>query len=325
MARVFCLGEALVDRLLPWGNDPGGDCLGGAPTNVACALARLGTQVGFIGRLGSDAIGADFDRLFEQRGVERQGLQWDQQRPSRIVLVQRDASGDRCFGGFSGYRGQGFADQALEASSLPAELERGVEWLAIGSIPLASPASAAALERAVQWQLVSGGRLAMDVNWRPTFWGLAANADPPAPIREQLLAFLARAQLLKLAAEEAQALFNSRDPQAVANALPQRPAVVITDGGAGVSWCLGAARGSLPAFPVPVQDTTGAGDAFFAGLLHQLVASPELLSGADPEALRKVFGFASACGAVVCMAKGAIDPQPDAAAVESFLHAQLQF
>ena len=85
MAQVFCLGEALIDRLLPWGDDPGRDCLGGAPANGACALARLGTSAGFIGRLGRDPIGTAFAELFEQRGLDTSGLQWDEQRPSRVV------------------------------------------------------------------------------------------------------------------------------------------------------------------------------------------------------------------------------------------------
>ena len=58
---VVCLGEALIDRLGPPGGDPAvdrpvDDRLGGAPANVACGLARLGTPVAFVGRLGQDAI-----------------------------------------------------------------------------------------------------------------------------------------------------------------------------------------------------------------------------------------------------------------------------
>ena len=52
----LCLGEALIDRLGPLGGYPAHDlpvsvCLGGAPANVACALAKLGNQVGYIGRI----------------------------------------------------------------------------------------------------------------------------------------------------------------------------------------------------------------------------------------------------------------------------------
>ena len=67
---VVCLGEALVDRLGPLGGDPAvdrpvDDRLGGAPANVACGLARLGSPVVFLGRVGDDLIGKQFVRLFE--------------------------------------------------------------------------------------------------------------------------------------------------------------------------------------------------------------------------------------------------------------------
>ena len=76
---VICLGEALVDRLGPPGGDPAvdrpvEDCLGGAPANVSCGLARLGTPVEFVGRLGSDAIGEAFQRLFDQRGIHQRAV-----------------------------------------------------------------------------------------------------------------------------------------------------------------------------------------------------------------------------------------------------------
>ena len=97
------------------------------------------------------------------------------------------------------------------------------------------------------------------------------------------------------------------------------PAVVVTDGGAGLAWCVAGCSGSLPAFTVPVVDSTGAGDAFLAGLLHQLCAAPELLRVPAAAELTAVMRFAAACGALVCQTSGAIDPQPSCGAVERFL------
>ena len=99
---VVCLGEALIDRLGPLGGDPAvdrpvDDRLGGAPANVACGLARLGTPVAFAGRLGQDATGEAFVRLFAERGVQTALLQRDVERPSRIVLVRRSRDGERQF------------------------------------------------------------------------------------------------------------------------------------------------------------------------------------------------------------------------------------
>ncbi len=335
---VLCLGEALVDRLGPPGGDPAGDgpCddrLGGAPANVACALARLGTPSAFLGRLGRDAIGTAFAQLFAERGVDTSALQWDGERPSRVVLVRRDASGDRQFGGFAGLGdragavGEGsdqYADQALDATELSAALGpllAAARWLLVGTIPLASPAAASALQLACREAAAAGVALALDVNWRPTFWDPAADpASGPGPAQLAVIQpLLAQAALLKCAREEALWLFGTADPAAVSAALPHRPAVLVTDGGAPLRWWLGGAAGMLPAFRVPVVDTTGAGDAFTAGLLHGLVADPGLMAGARGDQGQQLMRFASACGALVCQGAGAIDPQPTSARVRAFL------
>ena len=374
--QVLCFGEALVDRLLPVGEplpapgcgggpEPGrrtqaaegladiageasllgpgdgGDRLGGAPANVACALARLGTPAAFLGRLGSDAIGEAFEALFAERGVETSGLQWDAERPSRVVLVRRDAGGERSFGGFLGDRWAGFADQALDANVLrqaAGPLLVRARWLLCGSLPWASPLAASALEGVLALVEAAGCRreagatdardsscrrppfLAVDVNWRPTFWGLPAGTPPPAAVQERIKPLLERAALLKCATEEARWFFASNDPSAISSALPGRPAVCVTDGPAPVRWFLGGRSGQLAPFAIDAVDTTGAGDAFMAGLLHglcQAEADPHTV--AEPEALLR---FAAACGSLVCRGAGAIDPQPRAAEVERFLATQ---
>ena len=317
MPDVICCGEALVDRLGPAGGDPaegGEDHLGGAPANVCCGLARLGTSTGFLGRLGQDAIGAAFARLFQGRGVDQQGLQWDEQRPSRIVLVRRQHNGERSFGGFLGDKGSGFADTALAPDRIPPPLFRSARWLLFGTIPLASATAAAALKQAMAMAEARHVRLALDVNWRPTFWRCSE-----AMARQRIAPLLERAQVVKLAVEEAQWLLGEQEPRAIARALPQRPAVVVTAGGDGVAWWMGGCGGRQPAYPVSVVDSTGAGDAFLAGLLHRLAAQPRLLHRPSADAVAQAMAFASACGAMVCAGAGAIDPQPTAEAVAAFL------
>ena len=308
---VVCFGEALIDRLGPPGGDPVvdqpvDDRLGGAPANVACGLARLGTPVAFAGRLGQDAIGEAFSKLFVERGVETALLQRDAVRPSRIVLVRRSLEGERQFQGFAGDEGAGFADQALELAALPQ-----ARWLLIGTLPLAAPTSAEALLSAVRQARSQGTAVALDVNWRPTFWDPVADPDagPDPKALAAIQPLLQQAALIKLAREEALWFFNTDDPGAIQQALPQRPDVVVTDGAEPVRWQLGADSGQQVAFQPPVVvDTTGAGDAFTAGLLHCWSAAPQ-------ERIR----FAAACGALVCGGAGGIDPQPTQAQVEAFL------
>lgn len=153
--------------------------------------------------------------------------------------------------------------------------------------------------------------IALDVNWRPTFWDAMSDpeAGPSAAAKAAIQPLLHRAALIKLAREEALWFFNSDDPGAIQQALPQRPDVVVTDGAAPVRWQLRADSGQQDVFqPSIVVDTTGAGDAFTAGLLHRWAAAPQ-------ERIR----FATACGALVCGGAGGIDPQPTHAQVEALL------
>ena len=285
--------------------------------NSGGRLARLGTSAGFLGRMGRDAVGAAFARLFQERGVDQQGMQWDEQHPSRIVLVQRQRNGERSFGGFLGGDGAGFADMVLGKDEIPPSLFHSSRWLLFGTIPLASPTAAAALEQAMAMAEAQQARLALDVNWRPTFWPCSESMT-----RQRIAPLLERVQLLKLAVEEAEWLFGQRDPQAIALALPQQPAVVVTAGGDGATWWIGGCGGHRPAYPVSVVDSTGAGDGFLAGLLHQLARQPQLLHQPSAEAVAQAMAFASACGALVCTGAGAIDPQPEAGAVAAFLEQQ---
>lgn len=349
--RVLCCGEALLDRLLPAGLDgdavsapwvsvPGAapvredqaaaddqadDQLGGAPANVACALARLGTPSAFLGRLGRDAIGAACAALFTDRGVDSRGIQWDPLRPTRQVLVLREPTGERRFGGFLGDRGAGFADQALDADALctaAAALLPSAHWLVCGSLALAAPLSAQA-QLALIELLPAGGEdgagpgLAVDLNWRPSFWGLPPGSDPPPEVQARIRPLLERARLIKCSAEEARSFFGSEDPGRISAALTHHPAVCVTDGGGPLRWRLGGREGVLQPPVIEAVDTTGAGDAFLAGLLHGLVASAQPLAEIqDPQALIR---FAAACGALVCRATGAIAPQPELVVVKRFL------
>ena len=209
--KVICIGEALIDRLGPLGVDPMAvssqqciDKLGGAPANVACALARLGTPVAFVGRLGSDATADSFLNLFAERNVDITGLQIDSLRPTRIVLVRRSSDGERIFQGFSGDLGHGFSDQALSISDLQSSwpsMAENAKWLYFGTIPMSSPLPSECLLWVMDRSLQEGIRIALDVNWRSAFW--YSNCEPIAGPDDQALSvmqpLLASASLLKLA------------------------------------------------------------------------------------------------------------------------------
>ncbi|MHC5831849.1 MAG: PfkB family carbohydrate kinase, partial [Nostoc sp.] len=88
----------------------------------------------------------------------------------------------------------------------------------------------------------------------------------------------------------------------------------------GCTYCLGENEGKLPAFSIPVVDTTGAGDSFLAGFIHQL-SQHGIHSLRDAETAKRIVTYASAVGALTTIKAGAIASQPTAAEVEAFLAA----
>jgi fructokinase len=317
--NVITFGEALIDRLGPPGGDPlfdlpVTDCFGGAPANVACALSRLGVNVSLISSLGNDAFGQNFKNLMMNRGINTVGLQEDKTRPTRVVLVRRDASGERFFEGFAGDKGLGFADQAISCEQLikdwPFVIDQS-KWLVLGTIPLASEISCNTFLWCVENALHAGIKIAIDVNWRPTFWRKRVSKvlAPSVEEKNKIISILNNVSLIKLAKEEAECFFNTSNPMEISSSFSHRPSVIVTDGSNPISWLINNHFGKSLAITLPsVIDTTGAGDAFTAGLIYQLLSVQ--LDQITKHKAEEIVKFASACGAYVCRGLGAIDSQP---------------
>jgi len=282
LPRVLTFGEALCDRLGPLGGDFSSnkdieDCLGGAPANVVCALARLGIEVGFCGRVGNDDIGNKIIQLMTRRGVNIDCLQEDKNRPTRIVLVRRDINGERSFEGFHGNYGIGFADQHINLEDLKVlwpSISKKLNWLVIGSIPLASHESSKSLIWLVKKAYDSGVKIAIDINWRATFWDVNSipSSGPDNHILNIIHPILSKVSLIKLANEEANWFFKTYNPLKISKFFTESPDVVITNGSKPIKWFIANFSGEMEIYnSSKVIDTTGAGDAFTAGLIYSFL------------------------------------------------------
>ncbi|MEC4817391.1 MAG: carbohydrate kinase [Scytonema sp. PMC 1069.18] len=316
--RVLCLGEILFDRLADqlgrkledvesWTAYPGG-----APANVACAVVKLGTPSAFVGCVGEDETGQELVDLLEKVGVDTSGVQRHPTAPTRQVNVVRSLAGDRSFAGFKDHETTEFADTYLSVDKLPVELFVSADFLVLGTLELAYPESGQAVYRALELAEQYDVQILLDVNWRPVFW-----TDPdiaPEKIRE----LFKHIDFLKLSKEEAEWLFDTTDPGAITYRLDSVEGALVTDGENGCAYCLGENEGKLPAFSVPVVDTTGAGDSFVAGFIHQILTHG-VQSLSNKDTARKIITYASAAGALTTMKAGAIASQPTSAEVEAFL------
>ncbi len=316
--RVLCLGEILFDLLADqlgrslsevesWTPYPGG-----APANVACALVKLGTSSGFIGCVGKDEPGDKLVQLLQEVGVDSTGVQRHLTVPTRQVYVVRSAEGDRTFAGFGNYDTAEFADIRLQANQLPVQLFEAADFLVLGTLELAYPDSAKSVFRALDLAEQYDVKIVLDVNWRPVFW------SNPDTARQTIQNLFKRIDFLKLSDEEAEWLFNTTDPGAITYRLDSVEGVLVTAGEKGCAYCLSENEGKVSGFSVEVVDTTGAGDSFVAGFVHQLCQSG-IHNLADPETAKRVVKYASAAGALTTMKPGAIAAQPNATEVEAFL------
>jgi fructokinase len=314
---VICLGETLIDRLADnlgvavadvksWTDYPGG-----APTNVACSLAKLGTPTTLISCLGMDEIGEYLVDLVTNIGVNPIELQRNTSAPTRFVYVTRSIDGDRQFAGFGDIDSQSFADAFLDGDLIAEDLFIGANFLVLGTISFAYPASRRASEIAIEFARKHGVKIAIDVNWRPMFWQSIESA------KSSILAILTQVDIVKLSAEEAEWLFNTTTPATIATGLPQSRLILVTDGEKGCHYSFKNITGFIPAIAVTTVDTTGAGDCFVAATIHQLCQ--QSLDALDKIALDRIITYAAAAGAIATTKPGAIDSQPTHAEIIKLL------
>ncbi|MFE4108241.1 carbohydrate kinase family protein [Almyronema epifaneia] len=320
-SRVICLGEALIDCLADqlgvplsavtsWTPYPGG-----APANVACALAKLGTPVRLVGCVGSDQWGEALLSLLQSRKVDCTYLQHHDQAPTRQVYVLRDQQGSPTFAGFSQPDPTQFADAQLAVDRLNAALFQDAQFLVAGTLGLAYDKTGESIRWAVDYAQTHAIKVVIDVNWRPMFWPQPEIA--PATIRQILPAV----DFLKLSSDEADWLFDTQEPAAIAQQLDNLQGVLITAGAMGCRYWLAGHTDQFSAFAVDSEDATGAGDAFLAGFLHKL-RQGGMAQLEDAIAAQSLIAYASAVAALTTTRPGAIAAQPSAQEVEAFLYLQ---
>jgi len=291
MKKIWVLGDAVVD-LLPDGEGRLLQCPGGAPANVAVGIARLGGQSAFIGRVGDDPFGRFMSKTLADERVDVKHMRLDPAHRTSTVVVDLDDHGERSFT----FMVRPSADLFLEPADLPT-FSAG-EWLHVCSIALSAEPSRSATFEAMAAVREAGGYVSFDPNIRPDLW-----PDENA-LRRCLEQALQSADVVKLSVEELAFLTGDVPVSVGLDMLMARcPArlVLVTQGKEGViAWHDGTVK-HYPATPVQCVDTTGAGDAFVAGLLYGLAAGQDLTP---------VIALAQRCGALATTAKGAMTALP---------------
>jgi fructokinase len=292
-------GEALVDLV-----DEGGvlhPVAGGGPFNTAVALGRLAVPVAFLGTLSRDDYGLMLSQLLVEAGVDTSLVRWSD-APTPLAVVHRHDGGANSFTFY-------LASTSLTdfpADALP-ELPAEAWAIHLGTLALAVDPPAGAYERLIERE--SGRRtIVLDPNVRPAIFG-----DPVA-YRRRFEQFARMADVVKLSEDDAAWIYPGLSvPEVVDHVRALGPRLVaITLGAAGAVAASADGHVRVPALPVVVADTVGAGDSFGAALIAALVdrgalgpdGSAPLVDGVLRDSLR----YAATAAAITATRTGAVPP-----------------
>jgi fructokinase len=315
MSDVICLGELLIDfaplqsgvelqavegfRKLP----------GGAPANVAVGLRRFGIDSAFMGKVGNDAFGHFLAATLAQEGVDTGSLHFSDEAHTALAFIALGADGEREFMFYC----HPSADMLLRPNEIDSQAIGAAKVIQFGSLSLRPAPIREATLHALDTARKADCLVSCDPNLRLSLWSGEQAA------REGLRLGVARADIVKLSEDELEFLTGNKDLEESIDEIlhPGLRLLVVTRGRRGCRYWTPDARGEVQSFAIDARDTTGAGDAFVAGLLQGIVRDPGVLD--DPGRIRSLCRFANAAGALTATASGAIPALPDLRQVEQFL------
>ncbi|MFE8911331.1 sugar kinase [Streptomyces globisporus] len=278
---VVCLGESMV-TFLP--SQPGrladvpsfGRGIGGAESNVACALAAAGHRAAWVGRVGADGFGDHLVEAIASYGVDTSAVRRDPVRPTGIYF--RTATDRGTDTHEVAYYRAGSAASAMSPANVPYEELFAGRILHLSGITAALSGDCLALLRELTAPRAGRPLVSFDVNHRPHLW---RGGDASV-----LLELAQRSDLVFVGEDEAEEAWGIVGAEAVRAALPEPAVVVVKRGSAGAtvfasqpgpgpgprSSDAGGAENAdtvthVPALRVDVVAAVGAGDAFAAGFL----------------------------------------------------------
>ena len=300
---ILCAGEILADMI---GAERDGVFVyerkaGGAPFNVACAVKKFGVKSAFAGSVGDDIIGGFLKDFVKSVKLDGLCLESDAQRNTTLAFVQLDRHWERsfCF-----YR-KNTADYRMP--EIPDGLFDSADIVHIGSLMLSEDEGAAYAARLAKRASSAGKTVSFDVNFRTDIF-----KDKESAV-SRYKTMLEAADIVKFSEDEVE-IFG----QDYIDGRLKEKLVCITFGGNGSEWRYLGRRNAVPSVKVKPVDTTGAGDAFYAGVLSRLdgLQKSEWTDGVLNHALK----FGNVCGALNTLGRGAIDSLPDLGMIQKTLN-----
>jgi len=268
MNKILCIGEALIDMIC---TDKGSALSdgenflkkpGGAPTNVAAAIAALGGDAWLSAKVGADPFGKHLIDVMQEFGVSTKFVVEDQKHFTTFAFVSLLKNGERDFYFNRGADGELSRDEVdiINLSEFPVTHFGSATAFLPGALQIA-------YQSLLQKALLRNSFISFDPNYRHLLY-----KDRKQSFTDQSWNFLSACHFFKVSDEEAMLLTGRSTVADAAEDFLQRTKAVfaITLGKDGTMLGLNNSTSIIPSIPVQAVDTTGAGDAFVGAVLYQL-------------------------------------------------------
>ncbi|MEH7117311.1 carbohydrate kinase [Neobacillus vireti] len=311
MRTMYSIGEVLIDFIPLQKGKALKDVLeferapGGAPANVAAAVAKYGGKAAMITKLGNDAFGDFLLEQLQQAGVNTKYVLRTSEANTGLAFVSLRADGER---DFSFYR-KPSADLLLHENEVEEKWFTEGDILHFCSVDLVESPMKQAHIKAIRSAKEKGGIISFDPNVRLPLW------EHPEDCRRTILEFIPQAHLVKISDEELEFITGINEVDLAIQSLfvGDIKAVIFTKGSEGAELYVKGQQFQSTGFTVDVQDTTGAGDAFIGGFLYKLLEKgvrQQNLEEVLHEYHKEILTYANASGALTTTGKGAISSLP---------------
>lgn len=318
MFDIVALGELLVD-FTTCGKSANGMRLfeqnpGGAVCNVLSAMARQGDATAFIGKIGKDMHGQFLKQSIESVGIDTSGLVEADDVFTTLAFVELSETGERSF---SFARKPG-ADTCLAASELNEELLKHTRILHVGSLSLTNEPARSATIHAIRIAKAAGAVISYDPNYRAPLW------DSVETAKQQMRSLLPYVDIMKLSDEETALLTDREDPTEALMFLYDAgiTCAAVTMGSKGALVMLRGETAVADPHNCVRVDSTGAGDAFWGGFLHDLLQRGKEIGALTLDDAASFAHLANVVAAICCERRGALLSMPTAEEVRMRLSAQ---
>ncbi len=276
--------------------------VGGSPTNVAVAAARLGHRVALATKVGDDGFGEYIRARLATWGVSTEFVlsQPHSQTPLALAALTPPESPTVIF-----YRGTAAPDTTLVSEDVPGEVVRESKILWISQASLSQGSTAETCLQWMSWR-TNDQHTILDLDYRPSLWNTVESA------RDMASRAISQASIVVGNREECEVAVGTNDPDHAADLLLSTGVrlAIVKLGAEGALLATSTERIRIPAIPINLVCGLGAGDAFGGALCHGL------LNGWDIEHIGRL---ANAAGALVSTRLTCADAMPDVAELDAMM------